>query len=109
MHRDKEWFYLLQKKLGDGHDGEAWKAKMKIEEKDSSTGKSLAPRRIYVCIKKMAHNRARKNIKEAFKKYWEMRNNLVQELVTTSCMKGNKYVLEVKEFIKTPNNFYLVT
>jgi serine/threonine protein kinase len=23
-------------------------------------------------------------------------------------MKGNKYVLEVKEFIKTPNNFYLV-
>ena len=23
-------------------------------------------------------------------------------------MKENKYVLEVKEFIKTPNNFYLV-
>ncbi len=23
-------------------------------------------------------------------------------------MKGNRYVLEVKEFVKTPNNFYLV-
>ena len=85
---------------------------MKIVLKDLSTGKSLAPRRIYVCIKKMAHNHARLNNAEdaeADLKYSVMRNNLVQELVTASCMKGNKYVLEVKEFIKTPNNFYLVT
>ena len=65
MHRDKNWFYILQERLADGLDGEAWKAKMKIEEMDPSTGKKLATRRIYVCIKKMAHNRASKNNEEA--------------------------------------------
>ena len=63
--------------MGNGLDGEAWKAKMKIEEMDPSTGKKLATRRIYVCIKKMAHNRARENNQEALEKYLKRRNSLI--------------------------------
>jgi hypothetical protein len=56
IYLDKKWFYVLQEKLGAGLDGEVWKAKMKIEDIDLVTGKKLATRRIYVCIKKLNHN-----------------------------------------------------
>ena len=74
---------------------------MKIEETDPVTRKKLAPRRIYVCIKRLKHNRIQSL-------YEEKMNALVQELVTASCLKGSKYVLEVKEFVKTDNNFSIV-
>ncbi|MFM7857047.1 MAG: hypothetical protein ACKO96_35265 [Flammeovirgaceae bacterium] len=68
----------MQKSLGaKGGDGEAFKAKMKIEQKDPQTGKRLAARRIYVCIKKMEHNRASENNEEANVEYLKKRNNLI--------------------------------
>lgn len=101
LYKDKGWFYLLQKKLGSGFDGEVWKAKMKIQETDPVSNTRLAARRIYVCLKKFRHNRNEDL-------YFKRMEALLKELETAECLKGSRYVLEVKEFMKTDNNFSLV-
>lgn len=50
-HKNKDWFYLLQAKLGDGLDGTTWRAKRKEESIDPVTGQRLGINRQYFCIK----------------------------------------------------------
>jgi len=39
----------------------------------------------------------------------QAKEKLVNELVALACLKDSKYLLSFEEFVKTDNNFWLVT